>query len=152
MLRTQLTDALKQAMLAKDENRVGTIRLIINEMKKRDIEARPKGNMDGIGDDEILSMMQGMIKQRRESIALYEKGNRADLAAKEAAEISVIESFLPQQMSEEEIKAAIAAAVATTGAASIKDMGKVMGELKKTYTGRMDFAQAGGLVKAALAG
>ncbi|MBV8061356.1 MAG: GatB/YqeY domain-containing protein, partial [Alphaproteobacteria bacterium] len=89
---------------------------------------------------------------RRESIALYEKGNRPDLAAKEAAEIGVIESFLPQQMTEDEIKAAITAAVAVTGAASVKDIGKVMGELKKAYTGRMDFAQAGALVKTALAG
>lgn len=152
MLREKFNEALKEGLRSRNENLTGTVRLIIAEMKKRDIEARPKGNMDGISDDEILSMMQGMIKQRRESISLYEKGNRADLAAKEAAEITVIESFMPQQMSEEEVKAAIAAAVAATGAASVKDMGKVMGELKKAYTGRMDFAQAGALVKTVLAG
>lgn len=151
MLRTQINDALKDAMRNKDERGVGTIRLIISKMKDLDIAARPKGVTDGIKDDEIASMMQGMIKQRRESIALYEKGNRADLAKQESEEITVIERFLPKQMSEDEIKAAIAKIVASIGAKDIKDMGKVMAELKKNYVGQMDFAQAGALVKTSLA-
>jgi uncharacterized protein YqeY len=152
MLRTTINDALKDAMRAKDERGVGTIRLIISKMKDLDIAARPKGVTDGIKDDEIASMLQGMIKQRRESIALYEKGNRADLVKQESEEITVIERFLPKQMSEDEIKAAIAKVVATIGAKDIKDMGKVMAELKKTYVGQMDFAHAGALVKSQLAG
>jgi uncharacterized protein YqeY len=151
MLRTTINDALKDAMRAKDERGVGTIRLIISKMKDLDIAARPKGVTDGIKDDEIASMLQGMIKQRRESIALYEKGNRADLVKQESEEITVIERFLPKQMSEDEIKAAIAKIVAAIGAKDIKDMGKVMAELKKTYVGQMDFAQAGALVKSHLA-
>ena len=152
MLRQKINDSLKDAMRAKDERAVGTIRLMISEMKKRDIEARPKGNMDGIGADEIRSMLQGMIKQRRESITLYEKGNRADLVKQESEEIAIIEKFLPRQMDETESKAAIDKVVAVLGASSIKDMGKVMAELKKDYAGQMDFAQAGALVKARLAG
>ena len=151
MLRQTFTDALKTAMIGKDERGVATIRLIINEMKKRDIEARPSGNADGIGDAEIINMLSGMIKQRRESIALYEKGNRADLAKQEQEEIAVIERFLPKQMSDDEVKAAIAKAIKDSGAAGIKDMGKVMGELKKNYAGQMDFAAAGALVKSQLA-
>ncbi len=151
MLRTQINDALKDAMRNKDERGVGTIRLIIAKMKDLDIAARPKGVTDGIKDDEISSMLQGMIKQRRESITLYEKGNRADLVKQESEEITVIERFLPKQMSEDEIKAAIAKIVTAIGAKDIKDMGKVMAELKKAYVGQMDFAQAGALVKSQLA-
>lgn len=150
MLRTQIQEAMKDAMRAKDERTLGTTRMILAKMKDLDIAARPSGNTDGIGDAEISSMLQGMIKQRRESIALYEKGNRADLVKQESDEITVIERFLPQQMDEAAIKTAIQAAVAATGASSIKDMGKVMAELKKTYAGQMDFALAGGLVKAQL--
>lgn len=152
MLRTQIIDAMKDAMRAKDERALSTIRLMISRMKDLDIAARPKGNMDGIGNDEILSMLQGMIKQRRESIALYEKGNRPDLVKQESEEITVIERFLPAQMSEADVKAAIDKIVAATGASSVKDMGKVMGELKKAYTGKMDFSQVGSVVKARLAG
>jgi uncharacterized protein len=152
MLRTQIIDAMKDAMRAKDERALATTRMIISRMRDLDIAARPKGNVDGINDGEILSMLQGMIKQRRESIALYEKGNRADLVTQESEEIAVIERFMPKQMDEAAIKAAIDKAVAATGAASIKDMGKVMGELKKTYAGQMDFSQAGALVKSKLAG
>jgi uncharacterized protein YqeY len=148
-LRTNITDAMKDAMRAKDEATLGAVRLIMAELKKRDIDWRPKG-IDAIPDEEILGMMQGMIKQRRESIMLYEKGGRADLVKQESHEISVIERFLPKQMCEDDIKAAIQKTVAATGAATIKDMGKVMGELKKGYAGQMDFAQAGNLVKAAL--
>jgi uncharacterized protein YqeY len=151
-LRTQITDAMKNAMLAKEEATLGAVRLIMAELKKRDIDARPKGLADGIPDEEILGMLQGMIKQRRESIALYEKGNRADLVKQESHEIAVIERFLPKQMGEAEVKDAIEKTVASTGAAGIKDMGKVMAELKKTFAGQMDFAQASALVKGRLAG
>jgi uncharacterized protein YqeY len=151
MLRTQFTDALKDAMRAKDERAVGTVRLIMAELKKRDIDVRPKGMADGIPDAEIGGMLQGMIKQRRESIELYQKGNRADLVKQESEEITVIERFLPKQMSEAEVKDAIGKIIETVGASSIKDMGKVMAELKKNYAGQMDFAQAGALVKSQLA-
>ena len=149
-LRTQITDAMKDAMRSKDERSLGAVRLIMAELKKRDIDARPKGITDGISDDDIRSMMQGMIKQRRESVELYQKGNRPELAKQESDEISVIERFLPQQMDEAAIKAAIMQVIAATGAASVKDMGKVMAELKKNYVGQMDFAVAGALVKGAL--
>jgi uncharacterized protein len=149
-LRTQITDAMKDAMRAKDEATLGAVRLIMSELKKRDIDARPKGITE-IPDEDILGMLQGMIKQRRESIALYEKGNRADLVKQESGEIAVIERFLPKQMGEAEVKAAIEKAIAATGAASIKDMGKVMAEMKKTYAGQIDFASASNLVKNILA-
>jgi uncharacterized protein YqeY len=152
MLRTQITDAMKDAMRAKDERTLATTRLIISRMRDLDIAARAKGNQDGINDGEILSMMQGMIKQRRESIAAYEKGNRPDLVKQESEEIAVIERFMPKQMDEAAVATAIDKAIASTGAASVKDMGKVMGELKKTYAGLMDFSQAGAAVKAKLAG
>ena len=150
MLRSTITEAMKEAMRAKDEKTLGAIRLILAKMKDQDIAARPKGNTEGIGDEEICLMMQGMVKQRRESVALYEKGNRPDLAAQESAEIAVIERFLPKQMTEEETQKAIEAAVAATSATTIKDMGKVMADLKKTHAGQMDFAMAGGLVKTRL--
>jgi uncharacterized protein YqeY len=151
-LRTQITDAMKDALRAKDERTLATTRMIISKMRDLDIAARPKGNADGINDDEIMAMLQGMIKQRRESIALYEKGNRADLVKQEGEEIAVIERFLPQQMDEAAIGEAIGKIITATGASSVKDMGKVMGELKKTYAGQMDFAKAGALVKTRLAG
>jgi uncharacterized protein YqeY len=150
-LRTQFNDALKEAMLKKDERATGTIRMIMAKVKDLDIAARPKGNTTGISDDEIRSAMQGMIKQRRESIELYQKGKREDLVKQESEEITVIERFLPKQMGEAEMKAAIEKTVAAIGAAGIKDMGKVMAELKKNYAGQMDFAQAGALVKGRLA-
>lgn len=152
MLRDEFKDALKQAMLGKDQPTVDAVRLILAKLKDADIAARPKGLADGIPDNEILALMQGMIKQRRESIVLYEKGNRPDLVKQESGEIAVIERFLPKQMNEADMKAAIAKAIAATGASSIKDMGKVMGELKKAYTGQMDFAAAGALVKGHLGG
>lgn len=151
MLRIKINDALKDAMRAKDEASVGTIRLINAKMKDLDIAARPKGNTTGINDEEIASMLQGMIKQRRESIVLYEKGNRQDLVKQESHEITIIERFLPQQMSEADIKTAIAKIVSETGAKDVKDMGKVMAELKKNYAGQMDFSQASALVKSQLA-
>ncbi len=152
MLRDEINNAMKDALRNKDERTLATTRMIIAKMKDLDIAARPKGNMEGINDGEIASMLQGMIKQRRESIALYQQGKRDDLVKQESEEIAVIERFLPKQMSEEEMKAAIAKTIAAVGASSIKDMGKVMGELKKTYAGQMDFAMAGAMVKSQLSG
>ena len=147
MLRNGLNDALKTAMRERDAATVSTLRMILAALKDRDIAARPKGNAAGIGDDEIFQMLQALIKQRRESIALYEKGGRADLVAKETQEIVVIERFLPKQMDESAMGAAIAALVKELGATNVKDMGRVMGELKARYAGQMDFAKASGLVK-----
>jgi len=152
MLREELTEAMKTALRARDEKTLGTIRMVLAKLKDQDIAARPSGNANGIGDDQIRAMMQGMIKQRRESIEMYKKGNRQDLVDQESAEIAVIERFLPKQMDEAAIKDAVAKAIAAAGAASIKDMGKVMGELKKTYAGQMDFAAAGAIVKETLGG
>jgi len=152
MLREKLTEAMKDAMRAKDQAALGTIRLIVAKLKDVDIAARTEASREGVADDKILSMMQGMIKQRNESIALYEKGGRADLAEKEKAEIAVIERFLPQQMDEAAVEAAIREAIAATGAASIKDMGKVVGQLKAKYAGQIDFSKASAAVKKALGG
>lgn len=150
MLRQQLNDALKTAMLAKDSRVVSTVRLILAALKDRDIAARPRGVSDGIGEDEILQMLSSMIKQRRESISLYEQGGRLELAQQEQEEIAIIERFLPRQMSEAEMTAAVAAIVADVGAAGIKDMGKVMAALKERHAGQMDFTKASGLVKKTL--
>jgi uncharacterized protein YqeY len=152
MLRDKLSEALKDAMRARDMVSVGTIRLILAKLKEVDIASRTEANREGVADDKILSMMQGMIKQRNESIVLYEKGNRADLADKEKAEIVVIERFLPQQMDEAAVQAAVSDAIAASGAKSIKDMGGVMAALKAKYAGQMDFAKASAVVKKALAG
>ena len=147
MLRPQLNEQLKTAMLAKNARVVSTIRLILAALKDRDIAARSRGVMDGIGDDEILSMLQSMIKQRRESISLYEQGGRLELAQQEQDEITIIETFLPKQMSEAESVEAIRAAIAEIGAGGIKDMGKVMAVLKERVVGRMDFTKASALTK-----
>ena len=149
-LRSDLSDALKDAMRSKDEAGVSTLRMILAGLKDRDIAARTKGTGDPIADPEILELLQKMVKQRQESIELYKKGNRPDLVAKEEAEIKVIERFMPKQLSEEEVVGAIDQAVAKTGAASIKDMGRVIAALKESYAGRMDFARASQLVKARL--
>jgi uncharacterized protein YqeY len=150
MLREKLTEAMKDAMRAKDQAALGTIRLILAKLKDVDIAARTEASREGVADDKILSMMQGMIKQRNESIALYEKGGRDDLAEKEKAEIAVIERFLPQQMDEAAVEAAVREAIAAAGATSIKDMGGVMAALKSKYAGQMDFAKASAAVKKAL--
>tara|TARA_R110002072_G_scaffold517_44_gene3340 strand:+ start:6197 stop:6652 length:456 start_codon:yes stop_codon:yes gene_type:complete len=147
MLRTELKDALKEAMRKKDSQTIGTVRLILAALKDRDIQARSQGNSDGISDDEVLDMLGRMVKQRRESIALYEQGKRQDLADREAGEIQVIGRFLPQPFGEEETETAIAEVMTTLEASSIKDMGKVMGELKARYPGRMDFGKVSALVK-----
>ena len=152
MLREQLNDTLKTAMRAQDSGTVSTLRMVLAAIKDKDIAARPAGNAGGIGDPEILSLLQAMIKQRRESITMYRDGKREDLAAKEEAEIAVIEKYLPSQMDAAAVKAAIDAAIAEAGAASVKDMGKVMGILKAKYAGQMDFGAAGPEVKAKLGG
>lgn len=147
MLRARFTEGLKDAMRAKQERKVGTLRLIIAALKDRDIAARGKGNHEGITDDEIAQMLHSMIKTRRESITLYEQGNRLELADQERQEIEIIETFLPKQLGEAEIAAAITAAIAEVGAAGIKDMGKVMAVLKAKYVGTMDFSKASASVK-----
>jgi uncharacterized protein len=152
MLREKLTEAMKDAMRARDQPALGTIRLILAKLKDTDIASRTEASREGVADDKILSMLQGMIKQRNESIVLYEKGNRADLADKEKAEIIVIERFLPQQMDEAAVEAAVKEAVASSGAKSIKDMGGVMATLKAKYAGQMDFAKASAAVKKTLTG
>ncbi len=150
MLRGQISDALKDAMRAKEARTVGALRLILAKLKDQDIAARPRGVADGIPDEEILQMLQSMIKQRRESIALYEQGGRQELADQERDEIAVIERFLPRQMDEADTRAAIGAAIAATGAAGVKDMGKVMAELRARHAGQMDFGKASALVKGML--
>ncbi len=147
MLRTRLSDALKMAMKGKDALTVSTLRLIMAAIKDRDIAARGKGNKEGVSEDELLGLLQSMIKQRRESIALYEKGARMELAQQEAEEISIIEEFLPEQMSDDAIAAAIKAVIDEAGAATLKDMGKVMSGLKEKHAGSMDFSKASALVK-----
>ncbi len=146
MLREDLQKALKESMLAKDTQRVSAVRLIIAGMKEKDVDARGKGQKEA-SETELLSMMQNMIKQRKDSIDMYLKGNRQDLADKEQAEINVIETFLPKQMNDDEILAAVKAAVADTGATSMKDMGKIMGILKSKYAGQMDFGKVSGVIK-----
>lgn len=152
MLRDRITEALKTAMREKDQAALSAARLIQAALKDRDIAARSKGNMDGIPDDEILSMLQSMIKQRRDSIDMYEKGGRPELAEKEAKEIEIIEGFLPEQMDDDAMGAAIDEVIREFEASSMKDMGRVMGALKERHAGSMDFGKASGLVKTKLSG
>jgi len=149
MIRDDIKAALVTAMKGGDKQRTATIRLIQSAIKNRDIELR---TADRPTDDDLLvtEVLQKMIKQRRESIALYEQGGRAELAEAEKAEVAVIEDFLPSQMSDEEAGAAIDAIIAETGAASVKDMGKVMALLKERHAGQIDMSKASGLVKARL--
>ena len=149
MLRDDINNALKEAMKARDERRVSTLRLVNSTLKNADIEARGQGK-GPLTDDELLSLLQKMIKQRQESVELYDKGGRPELAAKEREEIAIIATYLPKQMSEAETQAAIAAVVKELGASSMKDMGKVMAALKERHAGQMDFSKASGAVKALL--
>ncbi len=149
MLRDDINAAVKDAMKAKDERKLSTLRMVNSTIKNADIEARGQGKPP-LADGDILAVLQKMIKQRQESVELYDKGGRAELAAQEREEIAVITAYLPKQMSEDEVKAAIAAAVSETGAAGMKDMGKVIGVLRGKYAGQMDFGKASGLVKTAL--
>lgn len=149
-LRERFTAEMKEAMKAGDKGRLATVRMIQAAMKDKDIEARGLGKGPA-SDEDILSLLQKMIKQRNESATVYEQAGRPELAENERAEIAVIESFLPKQMDETEMKAAVEAAILETGAAGPKDMGRVISALKGTFAGRMDFAKASGLVKTALA-
>ncbi len=151
MFRTELSDTLKDAMRAKDACAVSTLRLILAALKDRDIAARGKGNSEGISDDDILDLLQKMVRQRRESIELFQKGDRQDLADKEAEEIKVIQRFLPKQMDADQVRGAVQEIIDEFGAATIKDMGRVMAALKERYAGRMEFGKASALVKERLA-
>jgi uncharacterized protein YqeY len=148
-LREQFTDQLKTSMKAGDSARTSTLRMIMAKLKDADIAARPKG-IDKIPDEEVMAVLRGMVKSRRESVDLYRQGNRADLVAKEEAEIGVIEGFLPQQMDEAAMRQAIEDAVQQTGAAGIKDMGKVMAALRAKHAATLDMAKAGPIVKSLL--
>ena len=149
-MRERIAQAMKDALKSKDQATLSTIRLIVAALKDRDIAARSDNNHDGISDDEILSMLQTMIKQRNESAKMYEDGGRPELADAEKAEIFLIQQFLPEQLSRDDIEKAITEAIAQTNAASIKDMGKVMAHLKEQHAGQMDFSAASQMVKAAL--
>ena len=151
MLRDQINDALKEAMKAKNERAVSTLRMVNSTLKNADIEARG-GGKGPLDDAAVLSLLQKMIKQRQESVELYQKGGRADLVKQEQEEIAIISGYLPKQMSEAEMKTVIEAAVKETGAAGMKDMGKVIAALRAKYAGQMDFGKVSGLVKAALTG
>jgi uncharacterized protein YqeY len=149
-MRERLTTMMKDSMKAGDKRRLATVRMIQAAIKDKDIEARGAGKT--VSDDDILALMQKMVKSRQESADIYAKAGRPELETQEREEIAIITEFLPTQMSDDEAKAAIEAAIAETGAASMKDMGKVVAALKAKYTGQMDFAKASGLVKAALGG
>jgi uncharacterized protein YqeY len=150
VLRDQINESVKVAMKAQDKLRLGTLRLMNAAIKNADIEAERSGK--SLAEDDLLSLLQKMIKQRQESVEIYEKGGRKELADQERGEIEVIKGFLPQQMSEAEAKAAIAAVIKDIGAAGMKDMGKVMAALKERHAGKMDFGKASGLVKGLLSG
>ena len=151
-LRQRLNDELKQAMKAADKLKVSTLRLVNAAIKERDIENRTAGPDSGVGDPQILEVMNKMIKQRHDSLAAYEQAGRQDLAEQERGEIAIIRSFMPEPLGPDDTKAAIEEAIAATGAASVKDMGKVIARLKERYTGRMDFATVGPAVRAKLQG
>jgi len=151
-LRAQLNDAMKEAMKAKDAKRLATVRLMLAALKDRDIAARSETSRELLGDDEILTLLAKMIKQREESAAVYRQGGRPELAENEEAEIVIIRSFMPAQMDEAAMKAAVQQTIAEVGAGSIKDMGKVMAVLKERYAGQMDFSKASAATKDALSG
>jgi len=148
-LRERFNEQLKASMKAGDAARTSTLRMILAKLKDTDIAARPKG-ISNVADDEIVVMLRGMVKSRRESVELYRQGNRADLVAKEEAEIAVLEGFLPRQMDARAMAQAIDAAIVATGAASIKDMGKVMAALRAEHAATLDMAKAGPMVKTRL--
>ena len=150
MLRSQINNAYKSAMKQKETLAVSTLRLIQAAINDRDIAARSKGNIDGISDEEILSLLQSMIKQRHDSIEAYEKGGRMELAQQEAEEIAIIQGFLPTQLTPEEITSAVDRVITDVNATTLKDMGKVMSSLKDRFAGQMDFSQASSVVKAKL--
>jgi uncharacterized protein len=150
VLRDEINTALKDAMKARDERRVSTLRLVNAALKNADLEAKGQGK-PALSDDDVLGLLQKQIKQRQESVEIYDKAGRKELADQERGEIEILRTYLPQQMSEAEAKAAIAGVIKATGAQSMKDMGKVMAALKQGYAGRMDFGKASGWVKVLLA-
>jgi len=152
MLRDDVSAELKDAMRAKNTVKTATLRLILAAIKDRDIAARTDGVFEGIGEEEVLKVLQTMVKQRRESIKMYEQGNRPELAAQEAQEIAIIQSFLPEQMDDQEIEAAVTAVIKEIEANSLKDMGTSMGLLRERYSGRMDFGKASAILKSLLIG
>ena len=152
MKRQELSDALKEAMKARDARATSTLRMVLAKIKDKDIEARSSGNYDGIDDTAVLAVLQGMVKQRRESVEMYKQGNRPDLVDQESAEIVLIERFLPAQLDADAAKSAVRALITEIGATGIKDMGKTMAALKERYAGQMDFTKASALVKEALTG
>ena len=152
MLRDDVSAELKDAMRAKNTVKTATLRLILAAIKDRDIAARTDGVFEGIGEDEVLKVLQTMVKQRRESIKMYEQGNRPELAAQEAQEIAIIQSFLPEQMDDQEIEAAVTAVIKEIDANSLKDMGISMGLLRERYSGRMDFGKASAILKSVFTG
>ncbi len=149
-MRRQFDEALKAAMRARDMRAVSTMRLILAALKDRDIAERGKGNSEGLSDQQVLALLQSMVRQREESIKLYEQGGRQDLADDERAEIGIIQEFLPQPLDEQQTAAAVEAIVSEVGAVSIKDMGRVMALLKERHAGCIDLARAGALVRARL--
>lgn len=150
MLRTELNDALKQALKNREKEAAATLRLVLAALKDRDIAARTDGGADGISEEQIQHMLQKMVRQARESAETYDKAGRQDLADKERAEARVIERFLPKQLDEAETAEAVDGVIDELGAASVKDMGKVMAALRERYAGRMDFGKASALAKARL--
>jgi uncharacterized protein YqeY len=151
-LREQIDTALKDAMKARDQRRVSTLRMVLAAIKDKDIAARSETSREAISDDDVLSLLAKMVKQRDDSITQFVTGNRPDLADAEREEIAIIREFMPRQMSEDDIKEAAAQVIDDTGATSMKDMGKVMAALKEAYAGQMDFAKASALVKGLLSG
>jgi uncharacterized protein YqeY len=151
VLREEINTALKDAMKAREEHRVSTLRLVNAALKNADLEAQGRGK-NALSDEEILALLQKLIKQRQEAAEVYDQAGRSELAARERGEIEIIGAYLPRQMSEAEAKAAIAEAIKATGATGIKDMGKVMAALKQGYAGKMDFGKASGWVKGVLSG
>lgn len=147
MLREDLSEALKQAQKAKDARRVSTLRLILAALKDRDIAARGDGRGEGLAEEEILGMLQTMIRQRRESIKLYEQGGRLELAEQEQQEIDIIQEYLPRQMDQQEVETAVGAVMDDIGASALKDMGRIMAALRERYAGQMDFGKASQVAK-----
>jgi uncharacterized protein YqeY len=150
MVRGRLEDALRAATLARDQRAMSTLRLILAALRDRDIAERSKGNLAGLSDEQIVMLLQAMVKQRHDSIRLYESGSRPDLAKQEAEEIAIIEQFMPPQMSEAEVDEAVRAVIDEIEARTLKDMSRVMAALRERYAGRMDFARAGARVKGQL--
>jgi uncharacterized protein len=151
VLRDEINTALKQAMKARDERRVSTLRLVNAAIKNADIEVET-AKKPALSDEDLLALLQKMIKQRQESLEIYQKAGRSELAEKEQGEIEIIRGYLPKQMSEAEMRAAIADAIQSTGAQGMKDMGKVMAALRQAHAGKMDFGKASGVVKSLLQG